>query len=219
MLGVANLQEQAINRMQQSEQFWQNQEREEKQFVMNLAMSKWQFEKNYGVSLQELDLKKQGLELERQRNAISMAQYKLEASKLNKEKTFTRTEAIVAQDIKNKMASGQFTKEQFFDTNYLATVREMTGFDGSVEELSSIVTNAHNSVSASGGFNPAATGAEVTRQGGLLGQGGLLRDSAAINGLSTLSSIVGEGLLGTVPGQESAASQVDWAKFAKTLWR
>lgn len=146
LFALGNLQEQALNRAQQNEQFWIKKEQDDKQFVIELTNSKYEFEKTMGLQLQELSLKEQQLDIDRSRLNLSYQEYRDKKNELTKEKSFTNTKAIIAQDIKNKIAEGIDTN-LFLTPDYLQTVGEKTGFDGTTEELSTIIKDAFASVS------------------------------------------------------------------------
>lgn len=155
LLSLGNLQQQAIQQQQQDEQFWVKKKQDDEQFVAQMSQSSYEFEKNYGLALQDFGLKEQQLELERQRFNLSAREYADRKAALTADKARTQTQAIIANDIKNKFATGGFTKEQFMDTNYMATVADMTGFDGTTEELSSIILAAYSDVNNAGIFTEA----------------------------------------------------------------
>lgn len=162
LLGVANLQQEAIGQQQQNEQFWAAQDNDKKQFALGLLQSNYQFEKNYGLSLKDMDLKTQQLELERERNQISWAQYNLEKKKIEEKKSNTMTTAIIANDMKNKLqAAGdaKISKQQMLTPQYLMELRDLTGFEGSVEELSTIVDQAYGQLASDKKFMAQYLGA------------------------------------------------------------
>jgi len=99
-----------------------------------------------------MDLKTQQLELERERNQISWAQYSLQKKELETQKASTNTQAMIAQDIKNKLAARTLTKEQITSTEYLAAVGTQIGFEGNMEDLATIVMGAYNGVISDKGF-------------------------------------------------------------------
>lgn len=161
VLAVGNLQQQALQAKQQNEQFWITKEQEQQQFVMSMANSNLQFERSYGLQLQEMGLKQQQLEIERSKFNLSAQEYRDKKNALAKEKTFTNTKALVAQDMKNKLSSGitdangkvvPITKDTILTPAYLSTIAEATGFDGTTEELSQIVREAYVDVSSDGTF-------------------------------------------------------------------
>lgn len=180
LISVGNLQQQALQQQQQDEQFWIKKQQEDEQFVAQMSQSNYQFERNYGLALQDFGLKEKQLELERQKFNLSAREYADRKAALTSEKNRTQTQAIIANDIKNKFLTGQFTKEQFMDTNYMATVADMTGFDGTTEELSSIILAAVSDVNNAGVFNqtavtetpatPTAFTQDVQQFGGFLSQ-------------------------------------------------
>lgn len=95
LMSTVTLQQNALAQEKQSEQFWAKQDSDREQFVMQMSQSSYQFEKNLGIQYQELGLKEQGLELERQRNAISLAEYNLKKSELNKVKDTTGLQSLL----------------------------------------------------------------------------------------------------------------------------
>lgn len=214
LLAVANLQQEALSHAQQNEQFWKKMEQDQSQFVSNLEQSKYQFEQTYGLNLKEIGIKEQQLEIERKRFNLSAAEYADRKKELLKNKEMTNTTAIVAQDIRNKLASGAYTKEQFFDTDYLALVKEKTGFSGSIEELSTVISDAYNSIDMDS-VAKQDIAAEQVRTGGLFGQGGAF--SPIGGGLSTAGSLLSESLFGVEQGKQSTASQIDWGQFGKSI--
>jgi len=148
LFSLANLQGQALDRAQQNEQFWKNADMENKQFVIELTQSKYEFEKNLGLRLQEIGLQEQQLDLERSKYSLSIKEYNDKKQALYKDKTYTNTKALIAQDIRNKL-SENVPSNFFLTPDYMALVAEQTGFDGSTEELASIIKDAFGSVSSS----------------------------------------------------------------------
>ena len=162
IFAAANLQESALSRIQQNEQFWIKKKQEEDQFVQTLAQSKHEFEQNYALQLKEYGLRESQLEIDRARLSLSQKEYADKKKALLQEKEMTQTRAVIANDIKNKMATKQFTKEQFLDTNYLSVVRELTGFEGTTEQLSTVILNAYSDVASAGIFDTAAVETPTT---------------------------------------------------------
>lgn len=130
LMGVANLQEQALNRAQQSEQFWEKAKQDKTQFALGLLQSNYQFEKNYGLGLQEIELKKQGLELEKQRNNISMAEYKLKLSQLNKEENEQSLSAKIVSDLRKEVTDGGKNVKDLDPSAYALWAYEKYGAEG-----------------------------------------------------------------------------------------
>lgn len=162
LMGVANMQEQAISRAQQNEQFWQKSEQDQQQFVMNMANSNVQFEKNYGLNLKEMGLKEQQLELERSKYNLSVSEYNDRKKALINDKNSMNTQAMIANDIKTKLQAGGFDKQTLLTPDYIQFVQDRTGFKGSTEELATLITSAYGSVSMDTGFmnslnSPAST--------------------------------------------------------------
>lgn len=207
MLGVANMQQEATQIAQQNEQFWTKLDQEQKQFQTNLAQSKYQFEQNYGLSFREMGLKEQQLELERDRNNLSWAEYRLRKGEIAEQKMMTNTQALVAQDIKNKLADGT-PKEFFNSTEYLSLIKEKTGFNGSLEDLSTVVYNAYSGVTNDTAFmadlNKPAPGSGVYNIGGLLGRGSI--GEAAGQTIGSITSGLGDLIFG-VPSDRKTPEQ------------
>lgn len=163
LIGVANLQQQAIQNEIQNEQFWIKKKQEDDQFAQTMAQSELQFEKNYGIALQEVSLKEQQLEIERQKFNLSAQEYRDRKAALATEKTFANTRAIIANDIKNKLLTAgtdqKLTREQILNPVYMAEMAERTGFDGTTEELATVIQDAYKDVSADRGFMSKYLGA------------------------------------------------------------
>lgn len=163
IMGVANLQQTAIGQQQQNEQFWAEQEAAQQRFVTEMAQSSYQFQKNYGLQLQEMGLKEQQLEIERSRYNLSLQEYNDKKKALLEEKTNVNTRALIANDIKNKLQSvtddTKLSRQQILQPAYLAEMREKTGFEGSTEELAKIVTEAYGEVSSDKKFMAEYLGA------------------------------------------------------------
>lgn len=162
-LAVSNLQQQALQQKQQNEQFWVTREQEQQQFVMSMANSNLQFEKSYGLQLQDIGLKEKQLELERDKFNLSAQEYRDRKNALNTTKNFTNTKAIIANDIKNKLSSAgagaKITREQILNPLYMAEMAERTGFDGTTEELAQVIQQAYGDVSADKKFMSQYLGA------------------------------------------------------------
>jgi len=207
MLGVANMQQEATQIAQQNEQFWTKLDQEQKQFQTGLEQSKYEFEKNYGLAFKEMGLKEQQLELERDRNNLSWAEYRLRKGELAEQKMMTNTQALVAQDIKNKLADGT-PKEFFNSTEYLSLIKEKTGFNGSLEDLSTVVYNAYTGVTSDTAFmadlNKPVGGTPV-RVGGLFGQGSV--GQAAGQTIGSVTSGLGDLIFG-VPSDRKTSEQM-----------
>ena len=103
LFALGNLQEQAISRAQQSEQFWTKQREDHNQFVANLDNSKYQFEQNYGLQLRDLGLKEQQIGLQRQQNNISYLQYKAQMQKIQEDKANTTISAQIYTDLRREV--------------------------------------------------------------------------------------------------------------------
>lgn len=205
MIGVANLQQEALSQAQQNEQFYQAQQQADRQFRQSMQQSKYEFEQNYGLELERIDLQQQQIELQRQRNQISAAEYQLKRDELNNEKTLTNLEALVTQDIKNKVASGEFTLEDFQTTEYLAQVRANTGFDGDVDELSGVVNRSWNAVNSDETFMSDLNSGtvETARTGGVAG---VVGGTAPF--FSTVGSLYGEAIFGVPEGQQPTGQRI-----------
>ena len=147
LLAVGNLQEQALSRQQQSEQFWIKKQQEDTQFVAGLAQSSYQFEKNYGLSLQDMGIKEQQLEIERSRYNLSLREYNDKKKELAAEKERTQLQAIVSNKIRTNLVGpdGKLVpKERLLTPNFMLEMKEQTNFDGTTEELASIINGAYN---------------------------------------------------------------------------
>lgn len=150
LLSLGNLQEQSLSRQQQNEQFWIEKEARDKQFVVEMATSNYQFEKNYGISLQEMDLKEQQLEIERSRYNLSLREYNDRKKELTEEKSRAYTKAIVSNDIKNNIIGpdGKLrSRSQMLTPNFMLKMKEETDFDGTTEELAELVSEAYDDMS------------------------------------------------------------------------
>lgn len=86
LFSLASLQQQAIGQQMQGDQFWAEQTRMTNEFNAKMMQSNDQFEKTYGIQIAELGLKSQELDLARERNQISWAEYRLQKQKLEDEK-------------------------------------------------------------------------------------------------------------------------------------
>lgn len=168
LLAVGNLQQQALQMQQQNEQFWITKKQDEDQFTQQLTQSKYQFEQNYGISLQELGLKEQQLEIERQKFNLSLQEYNDRKKALQTEKNFTNTKALIAQDMKNKLSAGvtdadgnviKVTRDTLLTPAYMAQIAEATGFDGTTEELSQVISEAYGDISSDKKFMAQYLGA------------------------------------------------------------
>lgn len=94
---------------QQDDQFYASFEQNERQFAANMANSQYQFERNLGVKYKELDLAAQELELSRERNQISWAEYNLQKAKLDAEKNNTVLGGIFTQFVDRQIKNGTYT--------------------------------------------------------------------------------------------------------------
>lgn len=163
IFALSNLQESALNRQQQNEQFWKSKEQDQMQFEAQLTQSDNQFEQNYGLQLQEFGLKEKQLEIERARYNLSVQEYADRKKELTKEKDYTYTKAVIANEIKNSLqgSATKLTREQILNPNFMLKMAEQTGFDGSTEELAQVMSDAYSDVSTDKGFMAKYLGAPV----------------------------------------------------------
>ena len=172
LFALANMQEDAINRQVQNEQFWADQDRQRTQFTTQLAESRYQFEKDLGLKLKGIALDEQRLELERDRNKLSWAQYNEQKRQYTEQKNLAYTQALVTQDIKNKIAEGTIDQKYLNTPEYLQLIKEQTGYEGPVEDLSQIINTAYNDVTSNTEFMSQfnqPTPVLQTRTGGVAG--------------------------------------------------
>lgn len=106
VMSVANLQQSAIDSMMRREEFWSNQEQQQNQFVMEMANSKYQFEKNLGLQYKELGLKEQEIAIAWDRNEISRQEMNARKNELEKEKAKTAVMGTVFSDLRKEIISG-----------------------------------------------------------------------------------------------------------------
>lgn len=106
VMSVANLQQSAIDSMMRREEFWAGQEQQQNQFVMSMAQSTYQFEQNMGMQYKELGLKQQEIDIAKERNQISWAEYNQKKGEIEKEKTNTTLQSIVYDKMKRFAESG-----------------------------------------------------------------------------------------------------------------
>lgn len=219
LIGVANLQQEALSMAQQNEQFMAAQQQQEQQFVRSLEQSEYQFEQNYGLELQRIGLDEQQLELQRQRNQIAMGEYQMKKSQLNQERATSKLEALISQDIRNQVAAGngEVSVDAFLSPAYMAQVRELTGYEGSADELAEVISRAHGVVTSDQGFmNDASQGtAGPSRVGGVFGEGGVV---GPVNlGFGTAAGLAKEALMGVPDGQTPVSEEIDWNKFWSSM--
>lgn len=146
LISVGNLQEQALSRQQQNEQFWFEKEQQDEQFIAGLVQSQYQFEKNYGLSLRDMGIKEQQLEIDRERFNLSLREYNDRKKALTEEKGSVETRAIVSNTLRNNMkddAGNVLTKEQLLSTEMMLKVKEETGFEGSSNDLAKLINDAY----------------------------------------------------------------------------
>jgi len=155
MMSVANMQQSSIDSMMRSNEFWAGQEQQERQFVVGMAQSSYQFQKNLGIQYKELGLKEQELDISRQRNAISQAEFNLRKDEINKEKNTTFVKAAVRDRI-------QKMKDQNIDVGSMDILSFVTQFGGELGQtlpgfkmdadvLAQIVSEAKDDVMKDGG--------------------------------------------------------------------
>lgn len=106
VMSLANLQQSATDSLMRREEFWAGQEQQQNQFVMSMAQSAYQFEQNLGLQQKEYGLKLQELDIARERNNISRAEYSLKKSELEKDKTNTTLQAVVYDHMKRAALKG-----------------------------------------------------------------------------------------------------------------
>lgn len=170
LISLGNLQEQSLSRQQQNEQFWIDKQEKEKQFVIEMATSNYQFERNYGLSLRDMDIKEQQLEIDRDRFNLSVREYNDKKKEIAAEKERLQTKSIVGNEIKNSLrdpATGKLrTREQLLSTQFMLKVKEETGFDGTTEELSSLINEAYDDVASDTTVTEEATTTTQPSKGG-----------------------------------------------------
>lgn len=146
VLSLANLQQSAIDSVMRREEFWSGQEQQERQFVMSLANSKYEFEQNMAMQYKELGLKEQELDIARERNSISRDEYALRKSEIQGEKNTTFVKAAVRDRIQ-KMLDNDIDVEGMdtlsFTTQFGAELgTTIPGFKMEADTLAQIVTEA-----------------------------------------------------------------------------
>lgn len=112
---------------QQEDQFYKNQLNENARFSVQMAQSDYQFEKNLGIQYKELDLKSQELDISRERNQISWAEYKLRKSELGKEKGETAFSAQIIGDLRNEVKKQGKSPKDLDPTAYAKYAMETYG--------------------------------------------------------------------------------------------
>lgn len=222
LFAAANLTQQDLQMQQQSEQFWSDQNRQADQFARQMAQSDYQFEKNLGIQYQELGFKQQELDIARERNQISWAEYNLQSQKINKDKNFTTTQGLINQRMIQMAQSGVLDGvDPLTIAGQLRAEMEGQGFtfDGTTEDFSTIVMQSYLDVKSSG--IAAATNDTQTpvTYGGLLGEGsagGSFFGSVA-GGVPVAGQFLSESIWGTPAGQTPLASQMDWGQFGRSV--
>lgn len=178
LFSFANLQQSALDSAKQSEQFWAGQKQNEQQFVMQMAQSDLQFNKNLGIQYQELGLKSQELDISRERNSISRAEFNLKKSELEKEKKKTMVLGKVFSDLRNEVTSGSTTASQLDPAAYALWASNNPDYalmfpDSSFEDYM-VAAQLAQSDFVTNKLTGPDSGAAFSGQGGLLGEGSFI---------------------------------------------
>lgn len=175
VLSAANMQQSAIDSMMRSEEFWASQEQQERQFVMGMAQSAYQFQKNLGLQYQELGLKEQELDIARERNSISRAEFNLRKSELQKEKNNTFLQAAIRDRLTKMREAGEDVGAMdilSFTTAFGAELgNTIPGFEIDAGELANMVSAAKTDVMNADIAVPAPE-PTFRGEGGVFGRGG-----------------------------------------------
>lgn len=147
LISVANLQQEALQMAQQNEQFIRAQEQQERQFRDELKQSQYEFDRNYGLELDMMDIRERELDIQLERNQIAWAEYNQKKSEIVAEKNNINLQAIIAQDMKNQIAKG-VSLDELLGTDYMARMFETTGFEGSSEEMATLIRSAYSTVNS-----------------------------------------------------------------------
>lgn len=174
MFSAANLQEAGLNRMMQTEQFWATKEQRDVQFTAQMKQSDYQFEKNLGIQYSELELSKQRVQLEAERNNISRAELNAKLSEIESEKRKTMVAGQVFGDLRNEVMKGGKKVEDLDPAAYaLYAVEAYAGMNPEVtfEDYFMAAQVAKSEYMTQGLTAPAIPSAP--RVGGLFGSGGI----------------------------------------------
>lgn len=171
LFALGNLQEQALNRAQQNEQFWLKRDQDNKQFVLQLTQSKYEFEKNYGLQLEQLGLDEKRLEIERSRNNLSWQEYRDRKAEIEKEKLSTGLSAKITSDLRREVTELGKDPSQIDPVSYALWAYENYAVRDSGLEYEDVITAAYAAQEAitASGLKPESTG--PTRQGGAITSG------------------------------------------------
>jgi hypothetical protein len=169
VMSVANLQQSAIDSVMRREEFWSGQEQQERQFVMSLANSKYEFEQNMSMQYKELGLKEQELDIARERNSISRAEYNLRKSEIQGEKNTTFVKAAIRDRIQKMQDNGMDVSGMdilSFTTQFGAELgTTIPGFKMEADTLAQIVNEAKTDVMSNA---PSTVQQSTGRVGGVL---------------------------------------------------
>ena len=127
LFALGNLQEQAISRAQQSEQFWKKTKQDNDQFIATLTNSKDQFEKSYALQIKDLGLKEQQIGLQRQQNSLSFLQYKGQMQKIAEDKANATMSARIYSDMRKEVVDGGKSASSLDPEAYAAWAYENYG--------------------------------------------------------------------------------------------
>lgn len=112
---------------QQDDQFYQSQLNENARFAVQMSQSNYQFEKNLGVQYKQLDLQSQELDIARERNQISWAEYRSKQSDINKAKSASMVAGKVFADMRNEIQGRGATVDQLDPSAYANWAAENYG--------------------------------------------------------------------------------------------
>lgn len=159
---------QLASMQQQDDQFYQGQLNENARFAVQMSQSNYQFEKNLGISYKELDLKSQELDIARERNQISWAEYNNKKSELNKEKSQATLAARVFGDMRNEVLQSGKTTDKLDPSGYATWLVEQNP-DLNFEEALFYAQSAKSELTTQGLTPPPVVQPSSSRSGGVLG--------------------------------------------------
>jgi len=158
---------------QQDDQFYKSQLNENARFAVTMAQSNYQFEKNLGVQYKQLDLQSQELDIARERNQISWAEYRAKLGEINKAKTASLVAGKVFSDMRNEVQGRGTTVDQLDPSAYANWAAENYGGqfpDATFEDYYAAALGAKEDF-ARQGLTPPPPAPTPGRQGGVFGAG------------------------------------------------
>lgn len=189
---------QVADMTQKEDLFYKQQLNENQRFAATMQQSNYQFEKNLGVQYKQLDLQGQELEISRERNQISWAEYGLKKQALNEQKAQTVVAGKVFGDLRNEVMTKGTKSEDLDPAGYALWAMENNKIEGATYEQYLSAAQYAKSDMVTNKF-AAPTPASAPYLTGPMAPGGWMSNLSA--GLSSTGTELRQQILGLKQGE------------------